>query len=220
MPFLLLAGLGNPGFRYESTRHNIGFRFLDTIQANCGFPPFSYEKKFLGHISRLDMAGKRVLLLKPDTYMNLSGQSLRALADYFGIPVEETVVAHDDLDIPFGTTKIKSGGGAAGHRGMESVIQSLGTPVFTRIRFGIGRPPGGLSGKDFVLLPFSVAEQEAIAKLWMPQWPELFKILAEQGFTAAANRFGNRSCLPEPVSATGSAGASPAPKTPVDGEQK
>jgi len=196
MPFLLLAGLGNPGFRYEKTRHNIGFRFLDAVCADAGFPPPAYERKFLGFVSRLDLHGRRVLLLKPDTYMNLSGNSLRAVSDYFGIAPGEIAVVHDDLDIPFGTVKIKTGGGAAGHRGIESAIASLGTPDFLRIRLGIGRPPERLDGKDYVLLPFSAAEEDAIARLWTSVWKELFTVLVRDGATAAANRFANRSCLP------------------------
>lgn len=196
MPFLLLAGLGNPGFRYEKTRHNIGFRFLDATAADAGFPPFSYERKFLGFISRRDDADRRALLLKPDTYMNLSGNSVQAVARYFGIAPEEIVVIHDDLDIPFGTVKIKTTGGAAGHKGLDSIIASLGTPQFARIRLGIGRPPDGMEGKDYVLTPFSVAEEETITRFWVPIWRDLFAVLLREGVTTAANRFANRSCLP------------------------
>lgn len=198
MPFLLVAGLGNPGFRYEKTRHNIGFRFVDAVQETVGFPPFTYEKKFLAYLSRLDMAGTRVLLLKPDTYMNLSGQAVRAVTDYFGISLDETVAIHDDLDIPFGTVKMKKGGGGAGHRGIESLIQHLNGDAFARIRLGIGRPPEGLNGKDYVLLPFTAAEEDIVTRLWRPVWPDLFRALSAQGFAMAANRFANRSCLPPP----------------------
>ncbi len=196
MPFLLIAGLGNPGFRYEKTRHNIGFRFLDAAAVNAGFPPFSYERKFLGFVSRRDEADRRVILLKPDTYMNLSGNSVQAVVRYFGIAPEEIVVVHDDLDIPFGTLKIKTTGGAAGHKGLDSIIASIGTPQFGRIRLGIGRPPAGMEGKDYVLTPFSADEEEAISRLWVPIWCELFAVILREGLTAAANRFANRSCLP------------------------
>ncbi len=196
MPFLLLAGLGNPGFRYEKTRHNIGFRFLDAVATDAGFPLFSYERKFLGFLSRHDESDRRILLLKPDTYMNLSGNSVQAVVRYFGIAPEEVVVIHDDLDIPFGTVKIKTTGGAAGHKGIESVIAALGTSQFTRLRLGIGRPPDGMEGKDYVLAPFSAAEEERIARFWVPMWRDLFAVLLREGIAATANRFANRSCLP------------------------
>jgi len=196
MPFLLLAGLGNPGFRYEKTRHNIGFRFLDTNQQAFSFPPFTYERKFLGFLSRRDEGTRTLLLLKPDTYMNLSGRSIRAATEYLRIGPEEVVVIHDDIDIPFGTVKIKSGGGDAGHKGVASAIASLGTSSFWRIRLGIGRPPEGVCSKDYVLSPFTGAEEKIITNHWEPLWRDIFHVLVQEGKVTAANRFANRSCLP------------------------
>lgn len=146
----LIVGLGNPGPNYESTRHNVGFWFVDAIAArNRG--EFRAEAKFHGSLCRFPIAGYDLRLLKPATFMNRSGQSLAAVVRYFDIPPDQVLVAHDELDLPVGTLRLKWGGGHAGHNGLRDILNVLGTRDFWRLRIGIDHP--GEKGKvvDYVL---------------------------------------------------------------------
>ena len=135
----LLVGLGNPGPDYEATRHNVGFWFADAVAArNNG--QFRVESKFHGLLCRLSIGPADLRLLKPSTFMNRSGRSLAAVARYFDVPPEEILVAHDELDLPAGTVRLKSGGGHAGHNGLRDVISVLGSRDFWRLRIGIDHP--------------------------------------------------------------------------------
>jgi len=146
----LIAGLGNPGPDYEATRHNAGFWFVDAV-ATRNRGEFRPEPKFQGLLCRLEIAGCDVRLLKPATYMNRSGHSLGAVIRYFDIPPDQVLVAHDELDLPAGSLRLKWGGGHAGHNGLRDILSVLGTRDFWRLRIGIGHP--GDKGKvvDYVL---------------------------------------------------------------------
>ena len=145
----LIVGLGNPGSKYEETRHNAGFLLLDEI-ARAYSTSFSSEKKFQGDIARAHIGSCDVRLLKPTTFMNLSGESVRAVANFYRIDTEEILVAHDELDIPPGTTKLKQGGGHGGHNGLRDIINHCGRD-FWRARLGIGHPGDAKKVVSFVL---------------------------------------------------------------------
>ncbi len=135
----LLVGLGNPGSDYERTRHNAGFDYLDLIAKEAKIS-FREESRFFGLLARLTSEEGTLWLLKPTTFMNLSGQAVQAVSAYYKIAPEEILVAHDELDLVPGTMKIKLGGGNAGHNGLKDITEKLGTPNFWRLRFGIGHP--------------------------------------------------------------------------------
>lgn len=153
----LLIGLGNPGKNYEKTRHNIGFQVIDELAKRWQAPPF--QQKFNGHFTTVHTSEGKVILLKPMTYMNLSGECVRPLADYFEVDDDEIIVLYDDLDLPAGKIRLRQKGSAGGHNGMKSLIAHLGTPEFNRIRIGVDRPTGGMKISDYVLSPFSKDEQ-------------------------------------------------------------
>ncbi len=153
----LIVGLGNPGREYEKTRHNIGFRCVDAIAAAYGISVTRRQAHaFLGDGL---IAEQRVLLAKPQTYMNLSGEAVRALVDFYKIPLENLLVISDDMDIPLGTLRIRQKGGAGGQKGLKSIMEHLGTQEFARLRVGIGRPPGRMEPTDYVLQDFESADQ-------------------------------------------------------------
>lgn len=148
----LLVGLGNPGTKYEKTRHNVGFQCLDALSAR-------YELRFNKHELKALTAhgtilGKRVILAKPQTFMNVSGEAVGALTSFYKIPYERILVICDDLDIPLGTLRLRKSGSSGGQNGMKHILQRLGTQEINRVRFGIGRPPGRMNPADYVLTPF------------------------------------------------------------------
>ncbi|MBK9123307.1 MAG: aminoacyl-tRNA hydrolase [Chloroflexi bacterium] len=148
----LIAGLGNPGPQYENTRHNMGYKVVETLAKRHGLT-FSRTEKRASVADGL-IAGRRVLLAKPLTYMNESGVAVRGLIDFYKIDVDKLIVAADDLDLPLGTLRLRNGGGDGGQRGVRSIIQHLGTREFARARCGIGRPPGQMDPAAYVLRPF------------------------------------------------------------------
>ena len=148
----LIVGLGNPGAKYAKTRHNVGFWVVDELARRHGFSGERSEKRALTQAGSI--AGARVKLAKPQTFMNRSGESVRALVDFHDIPLERLLVIHDDLDTPFGSIRLRKSGGHGGQNGLRSIIQHLGSQDYARLRFGIGRPPGRMSPVDFVLQPF------------------------------------------------------------------
>ena len=151
----LWVGLGNPGAKYAANRHNIGFMAVDRIAADHGFAP--WKKAFQGHVSEGRFGSTRVILLKPETFMNLSGQSVRAAADFYKIPVERITVFHDELDLAPGKCRLKQGGGHAGHNGLRSIHQHLGE-AYARVRLGIGHPGDKDRVAGYVLSDFAKAE--------------------------------------------------------------
>lgn len=154
----MIVGLGNPGKDYQYTRHNIGFMCVDQLAKDYELKIDQHNKKVKALLGEGEIEGKRVILVKPQTYMNESGRAVRPLADYYKIPPEQILAIVDDLDTPLGTLRIRMKGGAAGQNGMRSLIQHLGTEEFPRIRFGIDRPPGKMPPASYVLHPFIPAE--------------------------------------------------------------
>lgn len=158
-PMWLLVGLGNPGSKYEYNRHNVGFMAIDRIAQDYGMAD-KFRKKYQGEAAEGSIAGQKVLLLKPMTYMNLSGQSVLPAAQFYKIPTENIIVFHDEIDIDPNTVRIKKGGGNAGHNGLKSIQAQMGTPDFWRVRIGVGRSPFGGDVSNFVLGDFN--KEEAI----------------------------------------------------------
>ncbi|MCY3916942.1 MAG: aminoacyl-tRNA hydrolase [Chloroflexi bacterium] len=148
----LIVGLGNPGAKYEQTRHNVGWRVIDVLATRYQLGAGRSERRAQTWDGAI--RGQRVKLAKPLTYMNRSGECLRALMDYYEIPLDRLIVVHDDLDTPFGALRLRKAGGHGGQRGLRSVIQHLGDREFARLRFGIGRPPGKMQPVDYVLRTF------------------------------------------------------------------
>jgi len=146
----LIAGLGNPGTKYESTRHNVGFWFLDAL-ASANASALRQDSKFQGEVGKFTQGGHTVWLIKPMTYMNLSGQAVAALANYYKIAVENILVVHDELDLPPGTVRLKQGGGHGGHNGLRDLIAKFNSNNFMRLRIGIGHPGSSREVTDYVL---------------------------------------------------------------------
>ncbi|MFC4323934.1 aminoacyl-tRNA hydrolase [Litchfieldia salsa] len=155
-----IVGLGNPGKQYEETRHNIGFKVIDELSNSLEISLDQAKHKGIYGIGNI--AGTKVLLLKPLTYMNLSGESIRAIMDYYDIAIEELLVIYDDLDLPIGKIRIRTKGSAGGHNGIKSTIAHLGTQEFNRIRIGIDRPKNGMKVPDYVLGRFLPEEAQDV----------------------------------------------------------
>lgn len=154
----LIVGLGNPGKQYDKTRHNIGFEVIDKLSESLNIPLDQAKLKGIYGIGSVN--GEKLILLKPLTYMNLSGESIRACLDYYDIALEDLLVIYDDLDLPVGKIRLRQKGSAGGHNGIKSTIAHLGSQEFKRIRVGIDRPPAGMSVVDYVLGRFREDEQE------------------------------------------------------------
>ncbi len=189
---ILVAGLGNPGPRYEATRHNAGFRVVDRWVERHGGA--SWRDKFEGQLASVDCkSGERVLVLKPMTFMNLSGHCVRAAMSFFKIDPANLLVVHDELDLPFGEYRLKQGGGAAGHNGVSSIIEQLGTDGFARLRFGIGRAPADFVGSvaDFVLESFPLADRAQLTEL-IDTSSKVLDQVVNDGLSAAMNKSNRR----------------------------
>jgi peptidyl-tRNA hydrolase, PTH1 family len=156
----LIVGLGNPGSEYEHTRHNIGFEVIDALSQTNGLP--LDKLKFNAQFGKGKMEGEDVLLVKPLTYMNLSGEALSPIMNFYQIPIEDILVVYDDLDLPIGKIRLREKGSAGGHNGMKSIIQHLGSQNFKRIRVGIGRPVGREKVIDYVLKRFTKEDQPSV----------------------------------------------------------
>ena len=159
----LIVGLGNPGKRYELTRHNIGFMVLEKLAAQLEIQ--LKHKSFNALWGKRTIAGNDLLLAKPQTFMNLSGTAVRQLQSFFKTDISNLIVIHDDLDLPFGAIRLKSGGGTAGHKGLASIESNLGTSGFMRVRLGIGKPVDKSRIEGYVLEPFRKEEQIVLPEL-------------------------------------------------------
>jgi PTH1 family peptidyl-tRNA hydrolase len=183
----LIVGLGNPGRDYRWTRHNVGFLLVELLAEKNGIDLTKRGLKSIygrGKIGRQD-----VILAKPQTFMNLSGEAVQRLLRFFKIPPEDLIVLHDDLDLPFGKIRIRLQGGAGGHKGIKSIIESLGVDVFVRFKVGIGRPgKAGQDPADFVLEPLSGGEREELKEM-VNRNAEAVEILLLEGPQEAMNRF-------------------------------
>ncbi|GHJ10269.1 peptidyl-tRNA hydrolase [Micromonospora humidisoli] len=159
----LVVGLGNPGREYAGNRHNVGFMVAELLAVRLG-GRFGRYKRVVADVAegRIGFGGPKLVLLKPQTYMNLSGGPVAALAQFHKIPADRVIAVHDELDIPYGQLRVKLGGGEGGHNGLRSMSKSLGTKDYVRVRFGIGRPPGRQDPADFVLSDFGAAERKEL----------------------------------------------------------
>jgi PTH1 family peptidyl-tRNA hydrolase len=184
--FFMLVGLGNPGREYVNNRHNIGFMVLDHLTGKLGTNFARVESQAL--ITKENYKGSRLLLVKPQTFMNLSGQAVSSLAKYYKIPTERILVVFDDVDLPFGTIRIRTQGGSGGQRGMKSIIERLGTQDFPRLRVGIGRPPGRMEATDYVLQDFSKSDTEFLGAV-LDQAVEAIFTFVEEGIDPTMNKF-------------------------------
>ena len=183
----LVVGLGNPGERYAATRHNVGAMVLDALVAAAG-DRWKSQRKTRCDIAEMRWAGRQVVLAKPHSFMNESGGPVAALADFYDVPAEGIVVLHDELDLPFGSLRIKAGGGDNGHNGLKSIRRSLGTGDTTRVRIGIGRPPGRQDPADFVLRPFSAAERADLPE-FLQRSADATECVVTQGVAVAQNQY-------------------------------
>ncbi len=161
----LIIGLGNPGIQYEKTRHNIGFIVCDFLASLWNFPSYTSDKKFFAEISSEILYQKKVLLVKPQTFMNLSGTSVQSLVDYFKIPQEHILILHDDKDISFGEIRIATDSSSAGHRGVQHIFDTLKTQKLQRIRIGVGPVPEHISTENYVLDSFTQEEEKKLLPL-------------------------------------------------------
>ena len=159
----LIVGLGNPGREYRENRHNIGSMLIDRLAVKLNVRFTRLQSKAL--VASAVYNERKIILAKPQTFMNLSGQSLQGLVRFYKLPLTNFLIAHDDLDLPPGTIRIRPDGGSAGQKGMESIIERLGTDEFPRLRLGIGRPPGRMEAPDYVLQDFSACEMTVISEM-------------------------------------------------------
>jgi PTH1 family peptidyl-tRNA hydrolase len=156
----LIVGLGNPGKEHHDNRHNVGFMLIDLLAEKLQFS-FS-RRKSKSRIAEGYIGDQKVILVKPHNFMNLSGHSVSRLVRFFKVPLSNILVAYDELDLPLESIRIRPSGGSGGHKGMQSIIQQVGSPDFPRLRIGIGRPPGRMDPADFVLQDFTPGEKELI----------------------------------------------------------
>jgi peptidyl-tRNA hydrolase len=183
----LVVGLGNPGPEYAETRHNVGFRVVELLAARAGGGRFS-KHRTNSDVLEGRLAGRRVVLAKPRTYMNVSGGPVAGLVRYFSVSPQDLLVVHDDLDLGFGVIRLKLGGGEGGHNGLRSISSSIGTKDYLRVRFGIGRPPGRQDPADYVLKRFSGTERKEL-DLAVDLAADAVEALLADGLEPAQNKF-------------------------------
>jgi len=182
---VLVAGLGNPGSRYDRTRHNVGFDVVERLADRAGIS--LREKRFKAELGSGRVGGESVVLCKPQTFMNRSGDSIGPMAGWYKLPPEQVVVLHDDLDLPFGDVRVKVGGGHGGHNGLRDLVRALPNPGFVRVRVGIGRPPPKMDVAGFVLAKWTPEEAGQLDGVVERAADAVEAVLAE-GAKAAMNR--------------------------------
>jgi len=190
-PRKMIVGLGNPGPEYARNRHNVGFQVVDQLAERHGLAFDKFQKRArlaIGAIALPDEAAQRVLLAKPMTYMNVSGEAVAALAAFYKIAPADILVVCDDLDLPVGRIRLRAGGGSGGQKGVQSIISHLGSQEFPRLRVGIGRPPGQMDAAAYVLQNFS-ADQEAEMAFVRPKVADAIEAWLAHGVEMAMNRF-------------------------------
>lgn len=182
----LIVGLGNPGPRYAAHRHNAGFHCVDLL---AQVHKLSFDRlQHRARVAKGSIAGQRVVLAKPLTYMNLSGRAVGPLARWYKVPLERLMVIVDDLDLPLGSIRLRPGGGSGGHQGMRSIIEALGSGDFPRLRIGIGRPPAGLDPADYVLSDFT-PDEFPVFRQAVELAVQAIECWLTEGLVAAMNRF-------------------------------
>ena len=182
----LIAGLGNPGREYKDNRHNVGFMMVDRIAVRLNARGMKVISKAIVMDARHE--DKKLILAKPQTFMNLSGQSVQGLAHFYKIPPENLMILSDDLDIPFGTIRIRASGGPGGQRGLGSILEKLGTKDIPRLRIGIGRPPGRMDPAAYVLQNFSRDEEKELSNILDHGADAVFEFVTN-GLNPAMNKF-------------------------------
>ncbi|MDF2695452.1 MAG: Peptidyl-tRNA hydrolase [Labilithrix sp.] len=191
----LVVGLGNPGKKYAKNRHNVGFMVVERLASSHGLPDFKEKFSAVWTKGEISVGGGRhaVALLEPQTFMNLSGDSVQPAASFLKVDPAHVVVVHDELDLPWHDVRLKVGGGHAGHNGLRSIIQRLGTPEFVRVRVGVGRPPAGFMGDvaDFVLADFDAMERAELPAVVDRAASAIEAVLA-QGLAPAMNAINTR----------------------------
>lgn len=182
----LIVGLGNPGREYRNTRHNVGFLAIDALAKSLNVTLGKVQSKAL--VGQGKIGASKVILVKPQTYMNLSGQAVSGLLNFYKISTEHLIVIHDDIDLPFGTIRIRPGGGSAGQRGVKSIIEKVGTQEFARMRLGVGRPPGQMDAAAYVLQPFTKEDEEFLVN-FLAKAAEAAGEFVNKGLNAAMNKY-------------------------------
>ena len=182
----LVVGLGNPGRRYDGTRHNVGYAVLAELARRFGLG--RPKVKFQGEVLDADLDGEKALLLSPTTYMNRSGASVQAACDFYKLPLEDLLVICDDLNLPQGKLRIRAGGSAGGQKGLADIIRRLGNEEFPRLRVGIGAPPEGWDAVDYVLAKFR-AEEAAEAEKAVKRAADAVAVWARQGIQSCMNQY-------------------------------
>ena len=186
---LLIVGLGNPGRKHANNRHNVGFHCLDRVAQEHGLA--FEEKQDKSDLALGRIGGRRVILAKPQTFVNDSGRAVGAVARFYKVEPQDVLVIYDDLDLPQGTIRVRPNGGSGGHNGIRSIIDHMGTSDFARIRVGIGRPPGQMEPKSYVLQDWSPVEQEVMNEVYERVVATVDTVI-EQGVAAAMNQFNAR----------------------------
>jgi len=189
----IIVGLGNPGIQYRMSRHNIGFQVVDRLAQISHLSIHTKRFKSLYGTGHID--SQQVILAKPITYMNRSGEAVKKATDFFQLGVEDLVVIHDDMDLPFGTLRFKRRGGDGGHQGLRSIIELTGENNFLRLKVGIGRPPQGMDPAEYVLKTFDKIEQDHL-DLTLSQAAESLRVMLSEGLEMAMNQFQKKPRLP------------------------
>jgi peptidyl-tRNA hydrolase, PTH1 family len=183
----LVVGLGNPGPEYAKNRHNVGFMIVDVLAGRIG-ARFSRARRAVAEVGegRLGFGGPKLVLVKPMTYMNLSGGPVAGLAQFYKVPVGQVIAVHDELDVPWTQLRLKVGGGEGGHNGLRSMSKSLGSKDYLRVRFGIGRPPGRQDPADYVLQDFSGTERKEL-EFFVDRAADAIEAIIQRGLEPAQN---------------------------------
>jgi PTH1 family peptidyl-tRNA hydrolase len=185
-PPVLIVGLGNPGREYRENRHNFGFMLVDRLAVRLNTQLNRLQSKAL--VGSVVYDGQKVILAKPQTFMNLSGQAVQGLVRFYKLPLTNLLLAHDDLDLPFGTIRLRPGGGPGGQKGVASTIERLGGQEFSRLRLGIGRPPGRMDPAAYVLQDFPQSEQDFLSEL-LDRAADAALTFVSDGLDTAMNKF-------------------------------
>jgi PTH1 family peptidyl-tRNA hydrolase len=182
----LIVGFGNPGRQYKCNRHNVGFMLVDNLAKRLGTTFSRMESRAL--VTKTTYLDKQLILAKPQTYMNLSGQAVASLVKFYKIPLENLLIAYDDVDLPLGTIRLRPMGGSAGQKGMRSTVERLGTEEFPRIRLGIDRPPGAIQAANYVLQDFSKDEIEIVNHV-IDRATDATLVFVTEGLDVAMNKY-------------------------------
>jgi PTH1 family peptidyl-tRNA hydrolase len=186
----LVAGLGNPGSEYDRTRHNLGFLTVDELAERLGAGKLKRSRKHSAIVAEARDGDDRLVLAKPQTFMNLSGRSIASLMNFYKVPLGDVIVVHDELDLPFGVVRVKLGGGTAGHNGLRSIVPAIGSD-FVRVRVGIGRPTGRKDPVDFVLESFTKSEAPEVPAI-VDRASDAVLAVARDGVGPAQTEFNRR----------------------------